>query len=147
MGVIVLLPLFKVARTSCILGQAIVDYALSGTIHHLDHRSMPHERHAMMIHISRGIADQVHVRHLVEAGVSQVMAMLQEAMLPYPVDAVDNRLARFQRNRLALRPRRQRLDGARPHVLNRPRSEVLGQAIRVLESTEFCLLNSESQDA
>ena len=130
------------------LVRAIVDYALSGAIHHLDHRrSMPHgSRHAMMIHISRGIADQVHVRHLVEAGVSQVMAMLQEAMLPYPVDAVDNRLARFQRNRLALRPRRQRLDGARPHVLNRPRSEVLGQAIRVLESTEFCLLNSESQD-
>ena len=120
------------------LVQAVLNYALSGSIHHLQPRKfMPHgTRHSMMVHVVREIQGQEEMHRLVGIAVRTAKKMLNKA-LGEDVPKVSASIAQFREKRIQLRPK-----GAPLPV----KSALLEEAIRVLETTELRLLNSRSDD-
>lgn len=118
--------------------EAMLNYAISGGIHHLQPRSyQPHgDAHAMMIHIIRDIDGQVEVLRLVTLAKSMALKVLQS-------DSEENQtwkaklIRRFRKNRQKFRSQHNSLP---------PLVELLSKAVEVLCTAEIRLLNSESDD-
>jgi hypothetical protein len=117
---------------------AVLNYSVSGAIHHLQPRKfMPHGmRHSMMVHVVREIQGQKEMHRLVKIALRTSIKMLVKA-LETEVNEVNSCIAQFRAKRIDLRPQAERLPS---------KKIILEEAIRVLDTTGLRLLNSRSDD-
>ena len=118
--------------------EAVLNYAISGAIHHLQPRKfMPHgSRHSMMVHVVREIRGQEEMQRLVGDAVRIAKKLLRKSLVDH-VGEVNTCIAQFRSKRIELRP-----DGARLPA----KSVLIQKALSVLGETQLRLLNSRSED-
>jgi len=117
---------------------AVLNYAVSGAIHHLQPRKfMPHgTRHSMMVHVVREIRGQEEMHRLVKIAVRIAKKMLTKS-LENDVEEIETCIGQFRAKRIELRPEGNRLP---------PKRVLVGKALEVLQETQLRLLNSRSED-